>query len=151
MYSRIYTLSSTSIEQVIWLHIIKFRARRALTQIKDAPLRTRRVLSLYKVYEYSALLVLNHNGTWLMPFWLSADDLFNDRKKCCISFSSWEPEGWFWKVLRSFRTQWTCNCCLIILTGAVPKGGGGGAPPPPPHDLPFFSLVSSEVSHVRWY
>ena len=49
-------------------------ARRALMQFKDVPLRTRRGLSLYKVYGISALLVLN--GTTLTPFrryhWLFA-------------------------------------------------------------------------------
>ena len=37
----------------------QLRARRALLQIKDVPLRTRRALLLYKVYGDSALLVLN--------------------------------------------------------------------------------------------
>ena len=36
----------------------QLRARRALLQFKDVPLRTRRVLSLYNVYGDSALLVL---------------------------------------------------------------------------------------------
>ena len=40
------------------------RARRALLQLKDDPLRTRRALSLYKVNGNSALLVLN--GTSLI-------------------------------------------------------------------------------------
>ena len=42
----------------------QLRARRALLQIKDVPLRTRRALSLYKVSGNSALLVLN--GTSLI-------------------------------------------------------------------------------------
>ena len=37
----------------------QLRARRALLQLKDVPLRTRRVLLLYKVNGNSALLVLN--------------------------------------------------------------------------------------------
>ena len=37
----------------------QLRARRALVMFKDAPLRTRRALSLYKVYGDSALLVLS--------------------------------------------------------------------------------------------
>ena len=37
----------------------QLRARRALLQLKDVPLRTRRGLSLYKVNSNSALLVLN--------------------------------------------------------------------------------------------
>ena len=37
----------------------QLRARRALLQCKDVPLRTRRALLLYKVYGNSALLVLN--------------------------------------------------------------------------------------------
>ena len=37
----------------------QLRARRALLQFKDVPLRTRRALLLYKVYGNSALLVLN--------------------------------------------------------------------------------------------
>ena len=37
----------------------QLRARRALMMFKDAPLRTRRALSLYKVYGDSALLVLS--------------------------------------------------------------------------------------------
>ena len=42
----------------------QLRARRALLQLKDVPLRTRRVLLLYKVNGDSALLVLN--GTSLI-------------------------------------------------------------------------------------
>ena len=42
----------------------QLRARRALLQVKDVPLRTRRALLLYKVYGDSALLVLN--GTSLI-------------------------------------------------------------------------------------
>ena len=42
----------------------QLRARRALLQSKDVPLRTRRAVSLYKVYVNSALLVLN--GTSLI-------------------------------------------------------------------------------------
>ena len=41
----------------------QLRARRALSLSSDVPLKTRRVLSLYKVYDDSALLVLN--GTLL--------------------------------------------------------------------------------------
>ena len=55
--------------------LCQVRTRRALMQVKDVPSRTKRALSLYKVYGDSALLVLN--GTLLniiMPFWLSADD-----------------------------------------------------------------------------
>ena len=37
----------------------QLRARRGLMLFKDAPLRTRRMLSMYKVYGTSALLVLN--------------------------------------------------------------------------------------------
>ena len=37
----------------------QLRARRALLQLKDVPLRTRRALLLYKVNGNSALLVLN--------------------------------------------------------------------------------------------
>ena len=42
----------------------QLRARRALLQLKDVPLRTRRALLLYKVNGNSALLVLN--GTSLI-------------------------------------------------------------------------------------
>ena len=45
-----------------WIQVSTFRqlrARRALLQCKDDPLRARRALSLYKVYGSSALLVLN--------------------------------------------------------------------------------------------
>ena len=42
----------------------QMRARRALLQLKEVPLRTRRALLLYKVYGDSALLVLN--GTSLI-------------------------------------------------------------------------------------
>ena len=37
----------------------ELRARRALLQFKDVPLRTRKALSLYNVYGDSALLVLS--------------------------------------------------------------------------------------------
>ena len=43
--------------------LCRLRARRALMLFKDVPLRTRRALSLYKVYGDNALLV--HNGTSL--------------------------------------------------------------------------------------
>ena len=39
--------------------IRQLRARRALLQLKDVPLKTRRALLLYKVNGDSALLVLN--------------------------------------------------------------------------------------------
>ena len=57
--------------------IVYLRARRALMLFKDVTLRTIRALLLYKVYCGNTLLVLN--GTWLtdlMPFWLSADNMF---------------------------------------------------------------------------
>ena len=47
-------------------------------KFKDFPLRTRRVLSLYKVYDDSTLLVLNGtslNSDMITPFWLSTDDI----------------------------------------------------------------------------
>ena len=44
-------------------------------QFKDIPLRTRRALSLYKVYGDNAFLVLNGILSVLMPFWLSADNI----------------------------------------------------------------------------
>ena len=37
----------------------QFRARRELSLFNDVPLRTRRGLSLYKVYDDNALLVVN--------------------------------------------------------------------------------------------
>ena len=40
----------------------QLRARRALLQIKDVPLRTRRALSPYTLYSNSALLVLNRTS-----------------------------------------------------------------------------------------
>ena len=40
----------------------QLRGRKALLQFKDVPLRTRRALSLYKVYGNSALLVLNETS-----------------------------------------------------------------------------------------
>ena len=47
----------------MWIEIFflycQLRARRALLIFNDVPLRSRRVLSLYKVYGDSALLVLN--------------------------------------------------------------------------------------------
>ena len=52
----------------------QLRARRALLQSKDVPLRTRRAPSLYKVYGDNALLVLNRtslncNNALLAPNW----------------------------------------------------------------------------------
>ena len=63
----------------------QLRARRALTLFNDVPLGTRRVLSLYKVYENSTLLLLT--GTYsiyaaLMPFWFSNDNNFVHVEKC---------------------------------------------------------------------
>ena len=53
----------------------QLRARRALSQFNDVPLRTRRVLSLYKCYGYLAPFWFSRKHHWaaLMPFWFSAD------------------------------------------------------------------------------
>ena len=59
----------------------QLRARRAISIFKDVPLRTRRALSLYKVYGNSALLVLNRTSLNIIvtaPFWLSPDDVIID-------------------------------------------------------------------------
>ena len=58
-----------------WSIYRQLRARRALLQFKDVLLRTRRVLSLYKVYSNSALLhvVLNGTSFAITPFWISTD------------------------------------------------------------------------------
>ena len=59
----------------------QLRARRALSQFNNVPLRTRWALSLYKVYGSSTLLVLNGNFLNsvyclpLMSFWFSSDDM----------------------------------------------------------------------------
>ena len=72
----------------------QWRARRALKLFKDVPLRSRRAISLQKVYGKCALLVLNGtshsvkallvlNGTsWhtaLKPFWFSLEHLSTQR------------------------------------------------------------------------
>ena len=62
-------LSGTSLISVNALLVLsrlyrQLKVRRALLQIKDVPLRTRRALLLYKVYGDSAFLVLN--GTALI-------------------------------------------------------------------------------------
>ena len=46
-------------ENPVNLIYCQLRARKALMLVKDVPLRTRRVVSLYKVYGDIALLVLN--------------------------------------------------------------------------------------------
>ena len=51
-----YRLQSLEEKQLAFRQL---RVRRALTLLKDVLLRTRRALSLYKVYGNSALLVLN--------------------------------------------------------------------------------------------
>ena len=54
------TILLTNTVVVEWLEIYhQLRARRALTQFIDVPLRTRRVLLLYKVYGNGALLNFN--------------------------------------------------------------------------------------------
>ena len=69
----------------------QLRARMALSIFTDVPLRTRRALSLYNVYDDSTLLVLKgtslgvviapswfsteHLWVVIAPFWLSTDDM----------------------------------------------------------------------------
>ena len=58
----ILTLPSLDLSSYLFLSKTQFcelRARRALSQFNDVPLRTRRGLLLYNVYGDSALLVLN--------------------------------------------------------------------------------------------
>ena len=51
---------ATYTHQYKWMYFLwQLRARRALTLLNDVPLRTKRVLLLYKVYGKSTLLVLN--------------------------------------------------------------------------------------------
>ena len=77
--SNIFTLSSK-----IKLNLFRISP---LMMYKDVPLRTRRVLSLYKVYGDSAILVLNGTSrTALPPFWLSAYNIImesdHENKMC---------------------------------------------------------------------
>ena len=68
----------------------QLRARRALLQIKDVPLRTRRALLLYKVFRWEPegrycctksmaiapfWLSTEHLWTAITPFWVSTDDM----------------------------------------------------------------------------
>ena len=111
----------------------QLRARRALLQLKDVPLRTRRALLLYKVYGNSALLVLN--GTSLIalaPFWLSADKISNilyyfltlsqaSECKSCTKFGQVEElmgrdnaeqapmDDWIWYAVTKWTKRDWCN------------------------------------------
>ena len=64
---------------------IQLRARRELSLFNNVPLRTRRALSLYKVYGDNALLVLSRTAR--TPFRFLADDM-------SFQFMLWEKEGW---------------------------------------------------------
>ena len=81
----------------MWYFTYQWRVRRALLQFKDIPLRTRRALSLYKVYGNSALLVLTeHLWTEITPFWLSTDNMLyvvNNQDAAFITRSHWLISG----------------------------------------------------------
>ena len=51
----------------------QLRTRRALSILNNVPMITRTVLSPLTLYSRRILLVLN--GTSIMPFWLSTDDI----------------------------------------------------------------------------
>ena len=77
----------------------QLRARRVIAICKYVPLRTRRALSMFKD---SALLVLN--GTLLMPFWLSGDDVFlNPLKTIWFCYNTHFPltSAWVYSGLAS--------------------------------------------------
>ena len=65
------------IEILVYQHIHQFRVTRALTLFNDVPLRTRKGLSLYKVYACLAPFWFSteHRWTALTPFWYSCDGL----------------------------------------------------------------------------
>ena len=76
----------------------QLRARRALLNFKDVPLRTRRALSLYKVFGDSALLVLNgtslnSDSTLLILNWQYV--LWKMRKQSQIKCSWMLDPDWF--------------------------------------------------------
>ena len=88
----------------IWYR--QLRARRALSIFKDVPSRTRKVLSLYKVYGNSALLVLNGTSlnidSALLPLnwricWLFC--FFQD------AIHIWLPRGWIYYCFISSYNQ----------------------------------------------
>ena len=59
-----------------WCKCRQLRARRALSILKDSPLRTRRVRLLYSVFSDSTLLLqisMEHIWIEIVSFWLSAD------------------------------------------------------------------------------
>ena len=72
------------------------RARRALTQFKDIPLRTKRALSLYKVYGDSILLVLN--GTSL---------------KIVNAILALSQQAYNWKLTRQSQKDICCTVAEI--------------------------------------
>ena len=86
------------------------RARRALSIFKDVPLTTRRVLSLYKVYGDSSLLVLNGTSLkWIViaPFWLSTD-IFPYIQYPQDHHILWCPCSFIVHVPESRPMQWCC-------------------------------------------
>ena len=87
-------------------------ANRALMLFNAIPMRTRRVLSLYKVYGISALLVLNRISA-LMPFWCSTDNII--RIKPC-------SQGDAASTMIVNAQNYTSTCLCMVMRG----GGGGG-------------------------
>ena len=82
----------------------QLRTRRALMQLKDVPLRTRRALLPLTLYSNSALLVLmEHFWAAITPFWLSTDDIEIVKAICTIDIKS------------SFFSIWICLEILILL------------------------------------
>ena len=85
---------------------------RALMPFNTIPLRTRRVLSLYKVYGISALLVLNRISA-LMPFWCSTDNIIR------IKPYSQGDHAASTMIVNAQNYTSTCLCMVM-------RGGGGG-------------------------
>ena len=81
----------------------QFRAKRALSLFKDVPLRTRRVLSLYKVFSISLILVLNE--TSLNNDSARAANL-SLSKKVLLSLKKHHILRWKKVFLREERASW---------------------------------------------
>ena len=97
----------------------QLRARRALLQFKDVPLRTRKALFLYNVYNDSALLVLNRtslicNNTLLALNWQNAHNIHN-KQFPNILFS-------VWMLTFSSSRRWNLNTWMDWIIWKSKKG-----------------------------
>ena len=94
----------------------QLRARRALMMFKHVPLRTRRALSLYKVYGNSALLVLNRTSLNSINTLLALSRRYSGYY-CKIIYTlsaKYEPIGICLKFKAFYQVKENKNTCSYI-------------------------------------